>query len=212
MCGIVGYIGFRSGVAECLRGLERLEYRGYDSSGVAAIDMRGSLSVRRAVGGVSNLTQTIDGSGLVGRTAIGHTRWATHGEPSEQNAHPHVDCTGRFAVVHNGIVENHVALRAELKLKGHKFHSETDTEVIAHLVEEAYEEEGSSWGRSALSRAVFAERSALRSWSPTETRPRSSRHDRGVRWSSVWGKTRSSSPPTSSRYSIGPAGGLSRRW
>lgn len=142
MCGIVGYIGFRSGVAECLRGLERLEYRGYDSSGVAAIDTRGALAVRRAVGGVANLSQTLEGAGVVGKTAIGHTRWATHGEPSEQNAHPHVDCTGRFAVVHNGIIENHAALRAELKLKGHKFQSDTDTEVIAHLVEETFEEHG----------------------------------------------------------------------
>lgn len=146
MCGIVGYIGFRSGVAECLRGLERLEYRGYDSSGVAAIDVRGTLAVRRAVGGVANLSQSVETSGLMGRTAIGHTRWATHGEPSEQNAHPHVDCTGRFAVVHNGIIENHAALRAELKLKGHKFQSDTDTEVIAHLVEEEFEDAGSLLG------------------------------------------------------------------
>ncbi len=139
MCGIVGYIGFRNGVTECLKGLERLEYRGYDSSGVAAIDMSGQLEVNRAVGGVANLTEKVEQAQQLGRTAIGHTRWATHGEPAEHNAHPHVDCTGQFAVVHNGIIENHAALRAELKLKGHQFQSDTDTEVIAHLVEENYD-------------------------------------------------------------------------
>lgn len=139
MCGIVGYIGFRNGVDECIKGLERLEYRGYDSSGVAAIDMSGNLDVNRAVGGVANLSDKVSRTQALGRTAIGHTRWATHGEPSESNAHPHVDCTGQFAVVHNGIIENYAALRAELQLAGHEFHSETDTEVIAHLVEDCYE-------------------------------------------------------------------------
>ncbi len=139
MCGIVGYIGFRNGVDECIKGLERLEYRGYDSSGVAAIDLRGQLEVNRSLGGVAKLSEKVARAQALGRTAIGHTRWATHGEPSEHNAHPHVDCTGELAVVHNGIIENHAALRAELKLQGHEFYSDTDTEVIAHLVEGCFE-------------------------------------------------------------------------
>lgn len=139
MCGIVGYVGFRNGFDECLHGLHRLEYRGYDSSGVAALDHAGDLIVERSVGRVQNLADRIASRGSLGRTAIGHTRWATHGKAEECNAHPHVDCTGKFAVVHNGIIENYLPLRRKLEDSGHAFASCTDSEVIAHLVEEAYQ-------------------------------------------------------------------------
>ena len=138
MCGIVGYIGPRDVVAVLLDGLRRLEYRGYDSAGVAVVDGGRVLGSKR-VGKLANLEQLLVTSPLHGSAGIGHTRWATHGRPSDTNAHPHLDCKGRIAVIHNGIIENHLGLRADLIAKGHTFTSETDTEVVAHLLEEYYQ-------------------------------------------------------------------------
>ena len=139
MCGIVGYIGNRKAVPIILDGLRRLEYRGYDSAGIAVLNGDNHLSVRRASGKLRNLEEAIRINPLDGPYGIGHTRWATHGRPTEENAHPHRDCTGDIVVVHNGIVENYLQLKHQLQLEGHKFCTETDTEVIAHLVEKYYE-------------------------------------------------------------------------
>lgn len=135
MCGIVGYVGQRSAAPIVLEGLRRLEYRGYDSAGLAVIEPDNSLSIRRHVGKLSNLQVACDDNPVAGHIGIGHTRWATHGKPSEINAHPHVDCTGTTVVIHNGIVENFLSLREELLAEGHVFRSDTDTEVIVHLAE-----------------------------------------------------------------------------
>ncbi len=135
MCGIVGYVGSRAAIPILLEGLKRLEYRGYDSSGIATID-RGKIEIRRAVGKLAELALLLDSEPLAGKIGIGHTRWATHGKPSERNAHPHLDCTGDIVVIHNGIVENCTDLRLELSAAGHSFESETDTETIPHLIEE----------------------------------------------------------------------------
>ena len=135
MCGIVGYIGNRRAVPIILDGLRRLEYRGYDSAGIAVLNGDHQLSVRRASGKLRNLEDALRANPMDGPYGIGHTRWATHGRPSEENAHPHRDCTGDIVVVHNGIVENYLTLKQQLQLEGHKFITETDTEVIAHLVE-----------------------------------------------------------------------------
>jgi glucosamine--fructose-6-phosphate aminotransferase (isomerizing) len=134
MCGIVGYVGERDAVGILLDGLGRLEYRGYDSAGLV-VQTGSNLVVRRSVGKIARLRQVIEAAPVAGRTALGHTRWATHGRPSDANAHPHVDCSGRVAVVHNGILENYLELKAKLEAEGHTFRSETDTEVMAHLVE-----------------------------------------------------------------------------
>jgi glucosamine--fructose-6-phosphate aminotransferase (isomerizing) len=139
MCGIVGYIGPRKAVPIILDGLRRLEYRGYDSAGIATLDGSDQLSIRRASGKLRNLEETIRANPVDGAYGIGHTRWATHGRPTEENAHPHRDCTGNIVVVHNGIVENYLALKQQLQSEGHKFVTETDTEVIAHLVEKHYD-------------------------------------------------------------------------
>jgi len=135
MCGIVGYIGNRRAVPIILDGLHRLEYRGYDSAGLAVFCADGSLAVRRASGKLRNLEEAIRMNPVDGSCGIGHTRWATHGRPTEENAHPHRDCKGDIVVVHNGIIENYVALKQQLLAEGHEFHTETDTEVIAHLIE-----------------------------------------------------------------------------
>ncbi len=136
MCGIVGYVGTRPVVPVIIEGLRRLEYRGYDSAGIA-VGSAGALSLRRASGKLRNLEEAIRAHPIEGGTyGIGHTRWATHGRPTEENAHPHRDCTGRIVVVHNGIVENYLKLKAQLKAQGHTFLTETDTEVIAHLIEQ----------------------------------------------------------------------------
>ena len=136
MCGIVGYVGPRNSVPIILDALGRLEYRGYDSAGIAVIDESGALVGSKAEGKLSRLAERLnDGEPLSGPVGVGHTRWATHGRPSDANAHPHMDCTGRIAVVHNGIIENYAALRARLLEAGHVFASETDTEVLAHLIE-----------------------------------------------------------------------------
>ncbi len=135
MCGIVGYIGPKKVVPLILDGLRRLEYRGYDSAGIAVVSQNGKLEIRRASGKLRNLEETIRLSPIDGHYGIGHTRWATHGRPTEENAHPHRDCTGQVVVVHNGIIENYLELKHQLAREGHKFVTETDTEVIAHLVE-----------------------------------------------------------------------------
>jgi glucosamine--fructose-6-phosphate aminotransferase (isomerizing) len=135
MCGIVGYVGKKRVVPVIIEGLRKLEYRGYDSAGIAVAGNGEGLQIRRAEGKLRNLEEAIRLKPLDGTYGIGHTRWATHGRPSEENAHPHRDCTGRIVVVHNGIVENYIALKKKLIEDGHKFTTETDTEIIAHLVE-----------------------------------------------------------------------------
>ncbi len=134
MCGIVGYIGRRDAATILMDGLRRLEYRGYDSAGLA-VQVGSCLAVRRSVGKIDRLSDRIARNPLTGTTGLGHTRWATHGRPSDANAHPHADCTGRLVVVHNGILENYAELKAGLEVEGHCFRSETDTEVMPHLVE-----------------------------------------------------------------------------
>src|SRR6266850_4032327 len=134
MCGIVGYVGDKGAVGIIVEGLKRLEYRGYDSAGVAVLD-RGGLQVRRAVGRIKALEATLRDKPLAGTIGIGHTRWATHGRPSEENAHPHTDCDGSLVVVHNGIIENYLEIKDRLLAEGHRFKSQTDTEVLAHLIE-----------------------------------------------------------------------------
>jgi glucosamine--fructose-6-phosphate aminotransferase (isomerizing) len=138
MCGIVGYIGKHKAVPIILEGLKRLEYRGYDSAGLAVYCDDGTLAVRRAKGKLRNLEDAIRLSPVDGSFGIGHTRWATHGRPTEENAHPHRDCKGDVVVVHNGIVENYLPLKHQLAAEGHEFKTETDTEVIAHLVEKHF--------------------------------------------------------------------------
>jgi glutamine---fructose-6-phosphate transaminase (isomerizing) len=135
VCGIVGYIGPKRVVPVILDGLKRLEYRGYDSAGIAVVQPNGSLEVRRAPGKLQNLEESIRITPLDGVYGIGHTRWATHGRPTEENAHPHRDCSGEIVVVHNGIIENYLELKRQLIAEGHKFVTETDTEIIAHLIE-----------------------------------------------------------------------------
>ena len=138
MCGIIGYIGPKPPVPIILNGLRRLEYRGYDSAGIAVAGGPQGLELRRAPGKLCNLEAVIAASPISGTFGIGHTRWATHGRPTEENAHPHRDGSGTLVVVHNGIVENYLALKAELIAKGHRFVSETDTEIIAHLIENEF--------------------------------------------------------------------------
>src|SRR5450432_1154850 len=135
MCGIVGYVGKKSVVPIIIDGLRRLEYRGYDSAGIAVAGDEDGLQIRRAEGKLRNLEEAIRQKPLSGTYGIGHTRWATHGRPTEENAHPHRDCTGKIVVVHNGIVENYLSLKKKLIEEGHTFTTETDTEIIAHLVE-----------------------------------------------------------------------------
>src|SRR5690349_8679001 len=139
MCGIVGYVGTQRAVPIILDGLKRLEYRGYDSAGIAVYCDDHTLGLRRASGKLRNLEDVLRVDPVDGNYGIGHTRWATHGRPTEENAHPHRDCTGDIVVVHNGIIENYLQLKKQLQLEGHKFVTETDTEVIAHLVEKHYE-------------------------------------------------------------------------
>ena len=138
MCGIVGFTGTQPAAPVLLEGLKKLEYRGYDSAGIAVMS-DGVISVSKVTGRIANLCEkTRDGAEVPGAAGVGHTRWATHGAPTEENAHPHLSNDGRFAVVHNGIIENYIALREELIRDGYRFESETDTEVIVHLVEMYY--------------------------------------------------------------------------
>jgi glutamine---fructose-6-phosphate transaminase (isomerizing) len=141
MCGIIGYIGHKDVVPVLIEGLRRLEYRGYDSAGVAVV-RDGRVDLRRSAGKLSNLEAVIGGAPLTGDYGVGHTRWATHGRPTEENAHPHRDCTGKIVVVHNGIIENYLDLKLELQHQGHKFVTETDTEIVAHLVERETKDDG----------------------------------------------------------------------
>jgi len=152
MCGIVGYVGKKSVVPVIIDGLRRLEYRGYDSAGIAVSGNGDGLQIRRAEGKLRNVEEVIRLKPLDGTYGIGHTRWATHGRPTEENAHPHRDCTGRIVVVHNGIIENYVTLKRTLIEEGHKFTTETDTEVIAHLVEKYFAKDNGT--RPSLGEAV----------------------------------------------------------
>ncbi|HFB68576.1 MAG TPA: glutamine--fructose-6-phosphate aminotransferase, partial [Calditrichae bacterium] len=138
MCGIVGYIGKREAYPILINGLKRLEYRGYDSAGIALLE-DGHIRVEKQVGKISALESIIQPEQFTGTTGIAHTRWATHGEPNRENAHPHSDCNGDIVLVHNGIIENYQSLRQMLMEKGHHFKTETDTEIIAHLIEELYQ-------------------------------------------------------------------------
>jgi glutamine---fructose-6-phosphate transaminase (isomerizing) len=141
MCGIIGYIGPKDVVPVLIDGLRRLEYRGYDSAGVAVV-RGGQVELRRSAGKLSRLEDVINGQPINGEYGVGHTRWATHGRPTEENAHPHRDCTGKIVVVHNGIIENYLDLKHELQRQGHKFVTETDTEIVAHLVERESRNDG----------------------------------------------------------------------
>jgi glutamine---fructose-6-phosphate transaminase (isomerizing) len=160
MCGIVGYVGNKQVVPLIIDGLRKLEYRGYDSAGIAVVNEDHELEIRRAKGKLRNLEEAIRLTPLDGTYGIGHTRWATHGRPTEENAHPHRDCTGRVVVVHNGIIENYIHLKERLSKSDHEFVTETDTEIIAHLIEE-YLRDGDSFEkavhRAALElRGIFA--------------------------------------------------------
>jgi len=141
MCGIIGYIGPKEVVPVLIEGLRKLEYRGYDSAGVAVVHS-GAVDLRRSAGKLANLERVIDSDPISGDYGVGHTRWATHGRPTEENAHPHRDCTGKIVVVHNGIIENYLDLKQELQRQGHKFVTETDTEIVAHLVEREMKDDG----------------------------------------------------------------------
>src|SRR6266496_1647385 len=152
MCGIVGYTGPREAGPILIEGLRRLEYRGYDSAGIALVDERGELFVEKRAGKLSNLATAIAERTPHAAVGLAHTRWATHGRPNDLNAHPHVDCTGRITVIHNGIIENFQELRDGLAERGHTLTSETDTEAIAHLVEEAYTGDIADAVRAALRR------------------------------------------------------------
>ena len=153
MCGIVGYVGKKRVVPVIIDGLRRLEYRGYDSAGIAVSGNGEGLQIRRAEGKLRNLEEVIRLKPLDGTYGIGHTRWATHGRPTEENAHPHRDCTGKVVVVHNGIIENYVALKKKLAEEGHRFTTETDTEVVAHLIEKYFSPAGNGH-RTSLEEAV----------------------------------------------------------
>jgi glucosamine--fructose-6-phosphate aminotransferase (isomerizing) len=141
MCGIIGYIGQKDVLPILIDGLRRLEYRGYDSAGVAVV-RDGSIELRRSAGKLARLEEVIAGNPVAGEYGIGHTRWATHGRPTEENAHPHRDCSGRIVVVHNGIIENYLDLKHQLQREGHTFLTETDTEIVAHLVEREMKGDG----------------------------------------------------------------------
>ena len=154
MCGIIGYVGSKPALPVILDGLRRLEYRGYDSTGIALV-REGKLERQRSAGKLAHFEETLNLQSADGDYGLGHTRWATHGRPTEENAHPHVDCKNRLVVVHNGIIENYLELKQTLERDGHTFVSETDTETIAHLVESEMRDDG-------LAAAVQRSLSALR--------------------------------------------------
>ncbi|MGH2385250.1 MAG: glutamine--fructose-6-phosphate transaminase (isomerizing), partial [Candidatus Limnocylindria bacterium] len=139
MCGIVGYVGPRDAAPILLEGLRRLEYRGYDSAGIALLTGDGEVFIEKKAGKLTNLTDHLNGDAPAGHPGIGHTRWATHGRPNDTNAHPHTDCSGKLALIHNGIIENYAEIKNRLVAEGHRFTSETDTEVLAHLIETKYD-------------------------------------------------------------------------
>jgi glucosamine--fructose-6-phosphate aminotransferase (isomerizing) len=141
MCGIIGYIGSKPVVPVLIEGLRKMEYRGYDSAGVAVVSPEG-IALRRSAGKLANLESAIRSEPVDGLYGVGHTRWATHGRPTEENAHPHRDCTGRIVVVHNGIIENYLELKQLLHKEAHTFVTETDTEIVAHLVEREMRQDG----------------------------------------------------------------------
>ena len=136
MCGIVGYLGEQEAFPLLIKGLKRLEYRGYDSAGIAILSREGELKHHRRKGKVDDLLEHMSGAQPSGNLGIGHTRWATHGPPNDINAHPHLSGNGRLALIHNGIIENYPALKETLTARGHAFYSDTDTEVLVHLIEE----------------------------------------------------------------------------
>ena len=138
MCGIVGYVGPRDAAPILLEGLRRLEYRGYDSAGIAILTEDGKVFIEKKAGKLTNLTDHLNGDAPAGHPGIGHTRWATHGQPNDENAHPHTDCTGKLALIHNGIIENYAEIKDRLVAQGHRFSSQTDTEVLVHLIETKY--------------------------------------------------------------------------
>ncbi|MBQ8691104.1 MAG: glutamine--fructose-6-phosphate aminotransferase, partial [Phascolarctobacterium sp.] len=138
MCGIVGYIGSKQAAPFLLDGMSKLEYRGYDSAGIAVLE-KGQVRVEKCVGRLDALRQKLEGNMPESVIGIGHTRWATHGRPSDRNSHPHTDSSGKFVVVHNGIIENYLALKEELIAKGVEFSSDTDTEVVAHLMADLFD-------------------------------------------------------------------------
>src|SRR5437868_6073912 len=154
MCGIVGYVGNKQVVPVIVDGLRKLEYRGYDSAGIAVVDEAHHLEIRRAEGKLRNLEEVIRLKPLDGTYGIGHTRWATHGRPTEENAHPHRDASGNIIVVHNGVIDNFLPLKRKLQAAGHKFVTETDTEVIAHLIGK-YFDEGAGSLEAATRRAII---------------------------------------------------------
>ena len=137
MCGIVAYIGKRDVFPILMKGLQRLEYRGYDSAGIAILDEK--IKIFKKAGKVSDLVEFTKDKNVSGHVGMGHTRWATHGEPTDRNAHPHLSQSKNFAIIHNGIIENYASIKAELKKRGHEFLSDTDTEVLIHLIEDIYE-------------------------------------------------------------------------
>src|SRR4051812_44611764 len=153
MCGIVGYTGPREAGPILIEGLKRLEYRGYDSAGIALVDDAGALFLEKRAGKLANLQTAIADRTPHAVVGLAHTRWATHGRPNDLNAHPHQDCTGEITVIHNGIIENFKELRDGLRARGHQLASDTDTEALAHLVEEAYDGDIADAVRSALSQA-----------------------------------------------------------
>jgi glucosamine--fructose-6-phosphate aminotransferase (isomerizing) len=156
MCGIVGYVGPRDAAPILIEGLRRLEYRGYDSAGIAVLTDDGSVFIEKKAGKLNNLTDHLNGDAPAGHPGIGHTRWATHGRPNDTNAHPHVDCTGKLALIHNGIIENYAEIKARLVSEGHRFSSETDTEVLAHLIETKYQGDLVEAVRAALGEVTGA--------------------------------------------------------
>src|SRR6201981_1891524 len=158
MCGILGYIGPKKVVPVVVEGLRKLEYRGYDSAGIAVVNGNGKLDIRRASGKLRNLEEVVQKSPLEGTYGIGHTRWATHGRPTEENAHPHRDCSGEIVVVHNGIIENYLELKKKLTHEDQQCATETDTEIIAHLIEKYFEEKLENAVRKAFAevRGIYA--------------------------------------------------------
>ena len=153
MCGIIGYVGKKEASSVMLEGLRKLEYRGYDSAGMAIIDGT-EIGVRKRTGRIESLSELLKEKPIGGHIGISHTRWATHGPPSDANAHPHFDASGRLALVHNGVIENYKVLRAKLEASGHSFESETDSEVLAHLIGVHYDESSLAHSPRRLVEAV----------------------------------------------------------